>query len=161
MQVDEKKVREIIKLLYLSKVEESYKRVFEAKRLLQSMLPKQKYEFYRNQPVLVRNSENDLWERFTLVKILPGENYYVVKYPSGSRTVWSQCKPDLEANSIINWIRHDGGMGVPESVSPSNRILFKDTRGVVSCILIRKLLNWKEIVWYAVIEQLEFLNEKT
>lgn len=115
--MDENKVKEA-----LAKLEEEHvvnleyaKSLHEAKELLrQALAPKQR--FYKGQPVLVRDYDDAGWYLDILMDISMTEN---APYECRNGT-WRQCKPDLDAVPMLNWIEHDGG-AMP--VAATQRIL--------------------------------------
>ena len=156
--MDENKVKEA-----LAKLEEEHvvnleyaKSLHEAKELLrQALAPKQR--FYKGQPVLVRDYDDAGWYLDILMDISMTEN---APYECRNGT-WRQCKPDLDAVPMLNWIEHDGG----EMPVDGNTIVNVTTKCGITTGGMAIEYGWKDgdcdgdIIRYAIVKLPEFIGE--
>ena len=95
-------------LISLAKIGEAARKSGE--KLKAALAPEPR--FYKNQPVLVEASNGDIYRKFFHCyneKAEFGAYFSVVNHPgSVSFDDFTNCKPDPDAESIINWIEHDG-----------------------------------------------------
>jgi len=146
-------------LISLAKIGEKARKSGE--KLKEAMQPETK--FYRNQPVLVRDIDSGTWKKgiFDGFRKDSGFIYkayaFVENFGTGTSNSYKHCKPDPDAESIINWVEHDGSIG--EINRPKNTVLI-----TVSCSdVVHKYsgncsATLQNIVRYAIIPLPEFLS---
>ena len=111
--------------------------------------------FYKNQPVLV-SQDGGVFKKRLLDHIDKSPSY---NYVCTDSTCWLYCKPDPDAESIINWVEWGGGK---RPVSLDQFVATEDRNGFVQASR-NKAWRWshigsdKDIVRYAIIPLPEFL----
>lgn len=154
--MNEQEVRKALKLAQQPKsmMDDSHALVLIAMTLEKAL--KIETKFYRNQPVLVRNLDSQNWSVGRHFSGLNRDMLWSFVTTDGNK--WGQCKPDPEAESIINWIEHDGDDVITIDFNPEKERLYwirKD--GEEGFIKNGQALLGKAIARYAIIPLPEFL----
>jgi hypothetical protein len=76
--------------------------------------------FYKNQPVLVRDF-NGGWKKKLYHQFNNCLSHQCTMYDGTSPLNWKDVKPDTDAESIINWVEHDGSIN--QVATPLNSIV--------------------------------------
>ena len=121
-------------------------------RLLKEMLPPEQ-QLYFQQPVLVRFNGFEWFPRY--FSHMDGEVFHCFEMGRTSRTAtkttkttsWKYCKPDLKAESLPNWIDHDGG----ECPVDPNVIVYVIYNSGTTHSGVAEGRYWKDVVKYFVI----------
>ena len=161
--MNEKLVREALALLD----ERVSTRDEMVKELLQEAIAP-KPHFYKNQPVLVSNDGEDWVKRYfnKIEEVHDGSKFSFSTPIAGAtsysgtdarQTYWKYCKPDPDpdAESIINWIKYDGGGDMPVIDDVTVAVLGSD--GANLEFGASEDFEWSGVGYYAVIPLPEFL----
>jgi len=154
--MNEKKVREALEQVNQTWPKDSQV-ISDAVEKVRSALEKAlapEPRFYKGQPVLVKDHDDDEWLHEILVSI--GRDPFFPYQTIDAK--WKQCKPDPDAPSYINWFEHDGGDCPVDGdeivfVIYSNGVLQFGGVGVEA-----KNRYWRNVVRYAIIPLPEFIG---
>jgi len=111
--------------------------------------------FYKNQPVLVRDSDDSEWESKILGRV--GDMNLSFPFKTTDGGLYSRCKPDPDAESIINWIEHDGSESVVETGKDKVTMYIHNTIGPIVEWNTDQFYTGTNVVRYAIIPLPEYL----
>ena len=116
--------------------------------------------FYKNQQVLVRDGGTEAWISavFKGPSLNPAHKFMALKYSGGMGICsYLYCKPDPDAESIINWIEHDGSDGLlPKDLDKP--VVWVDSSGCTQSSTSGALVLDTNVVRYAIIPLPEYLS---